>query len=51
MHVSASDDETVKKLQGLIDRATEHNVEHSYMSMASSLCNKMGDNIDARETL
>ena len=51
MHVSASDEDTVKKLQDLIDKATKHNVEQSYMSQANSLCSKMGDNIDARETL
>lgn len=51
MHVSASDDDTVKKLKGLIDEATRYSVEQTYMQQASGLCNKMGDNIDARETL
>lgn len=51
MHVSASGDDTVKKLQGLIDEAERNSVESTYMTSANGLCNKMGDNIDARATL
>ena len=51
MHVSASDDDTVKKLQELIDEANKYSVEQSYMKQAEGLCTKMGDNIEARETL
>ena len=51
MHVSASTKETVEKLQDLIQKASDWNVEQKYMEAANSLCGKMNDNIVARETL
>ena len=49
--MSSSSEDTVKMLDDLINRATEHSVEDAYMSHANDLCRKMKDNITARETL
>ena len=51
MYVSAATKDTVEKLQGLIELATDYSVEDKYMSAANNLCGKMNDNIVARETL
>lgn len=49
--MSAATTDTVQKLQGLIQLATDYKVEEKYMNQANSLCGKMEDNITARDTL
>ena len=51
MYVSAATKETVDSLQQKINTAAEYRVEEKYLDSANLLCNKMNDNIDARETL
>lgn len=51
MYVSKSEPKTVDMLKGLITAATDTSVEEKYMTAANSLCNKMNDNILARDTL
>ena len=51
MHVSAATKDTVEKLQDLIQKAQDWQVEDKYMLAANNLCGKMNDNIVARETL
>jgi hypothetical protein len=41
----------VNKLQGLIDKATECQVETEYIQNAEKLTSQMAGNIEARETL
>jgi len=50
-YITTSDHEKVNKLQGLIDKATENNVETEYVSAAEKLTAQMAGNIEARETL
>jgi len=50
-YITSSDHEKVNKLQGLIDTATENNVEIEYISNAEKLTSQMAGNIKARETL
>lgn len=50
-YITSSDHEKVNKLQGLIDKATENNVETEYISNAEKLTSQMAGNIKARETL
>ena len=51
MFVSASTQENVDKLQGLIQLANDYNVEAKYLETAKNLGGKMNDSIVARETL
>ena len=51
MSVNQSTKDAVDKLQGLIQLATDYNVEAKYLSTANGLGGKMNDSIVARETL
>ena len=51
MSVNQSTKDNVDKLQDLINRATEFNVEAKYLETANGLGGKMNDSIVARETL
>lgn len=50
-YITTSDHEKVNKLQGLIDKATECQVETEYITDAEKLTSQMAGNIEARETL